>query len=163
MISHAMIDALRHLAKLDVEFVVIEGIAAALNGAARTTLDLDIVYRRTPENLRRLAAALQPLNPYLRGAPPGLPFLLDEETLAKGLNFTLTTTLCDLDLLGEATGGGEFDRLIKNALIAEVEGARIPFASLPDLIRMKRAAGRPKDLEALAELEILLEMQRAGS
>ncbi len=103
------------------------------------------------------------LNPYLRGAPPGLPFVLDEETLAKELNFTLTTTLCDLVLLGEAGGGGEFDNLIRNANVAEIDGASFPFASLPDLIRTKRAVGRPKDLEALAELEILLEMQRGGT
>ncbi len=159
MISHAMIQALRHLAIHDVEFVVVGGIAAALNGASRTTQDVDIVYRRTPENHAKIVKALEPLNPYLRGAPPGLPFVFDEETLAKGLNFTLTTTLCDLDLIGEAPGGGVFDKLIANAELAEKDGATIRVASLADLIRMKRAAGRPKDFEALAELEILLNMQ----
>jgi hypothetical protein len=163
MISNAMIQALKHLARHEVEFVVVGGIAAALNGASRTTQDVDIVYRRNPDNFAKIVRALAPLNPYLRGAPPGLPFIFDEETLAKGLNFTLTTTLCDLDLIGEAPGGGEFDKLIANAEVARDDEGTIYFASLPDLIRMKRAAGRPKDFEALAELEILLSMQSGNN
>lgn len=75
----------------EVEFVVIGGFAATAHGSAFVTIDLDIVYRRTPDNVTRLANALGPLDPYLRGAPPGLPFQLDAESLQRGLNFTLTT------------------------------------------------------------------------
>ncbi len=92
----------------DVRFIVIGGGAALAHGAARLTYDVDVVYARNPEDLRRLAAALQPYQPYLRGAPPGLPFRWDERTLKSGLNFTLTTTLGDLDLLGEVAGGGSY-------------------------------------------------------
>ena len=81
------------LADASVGFIVVGGVAAAAHGAARTTLDLDIVYDRSPENLSRLAAALESVNPYPRGAPPGLPFLWDAQTLAQGFNFTLTTSL----------------------------------------------------------------------
>jgi hypothetical protein len=58
------------------------------------------------DRLGRLVDALAPHHPYLRGAPPGLPFQWDTATLARGLNFTLTTSLGDIDLLGEITGGG---------------------------------------------------------
>ena len=75
------------------------GVAATIHGSARVTQDLDIVYARTPENFARLVAALAPHAPYLRGAPPGLPFRWDAETIRRGLNFTLTTTLGDVDLL----------------------------------------------------------------
>src|ERR1051326_7845838 len=75
-----------------VSFVIIGGVAATLHGAARVTFDLDVVYDRSPENLERLVRALAPFQPYLRGAPPGLPFRFDAETLKRGLNFTFTTT-----------------------------------------------------------------------
>ena len=71
---------------------------------------LPIVYRRTPSNIERLADSLAPHHPYLRGAPPGLPFRLDSETIRRGLNFTLVTDLGDLDLLGEISGCGAGDR-----------------------------------------------------
>jgi hypothetical protein len=92
---------LERLAAAGVEFIVIGGVAAAVHGSALITYDLDIVYRRTPDNVDRLAAALDPLGPYLRGAPEGLPFRFDAATIARGLNFTLTTTLGAIDLLGE--------------------------------------------------------------
>src|SRR5687767_3274265 len=96
------------LAGAHVEFIIVGGAAATAHGSARLTQDLDIVYKRTPENISRLARALAPHNPYLRGAPPGLPFRLDERALQNGLNFTLATNLGALDLLAEITGGGSY-------------------------------------------------------
>jgi hypothetical protein len=150
----------RHLAAAGVEFVLVGGFAGTVHGSPRITIDLDISYSRSPDNLRRLAAALEPLSPYLRGAPPGLPFRLDAATLARGLNFTLTTTLGDLDLLGEIAGGGTYERLLPRTRRLTVAGVQIQVVTLAQLIRLKRAAGRPKDLEAIAELEALLEEER---
>ena len=81
-------------------------------------------------------------------------------TLERGLNFTLTTTAGDVDLLGEIVGGGGYDELCSGAQPIRVFGIDLLVASLPQLIRLKRAAGRPRDLEALAELEALLEERR---
>lgn len=103
---------LRALADRDVEYIIVGGVAGAIHGGARATYDLNIVYARTPGNMGRLVDALAPHHPYLRGAPPGLPFQWDAETLARGLNFTLTTSLGDIDLLGEITGGGSYEALI---------------------------------------------------
>jgi hypothetical protein len=97
---------LRLLAAGQVEFILIGGVAATAHGSARFTQDLDVVYRRTPENIVRLVKALASVAPYLRGVPPGLPFRWDAETIAHGLNFTLVTTLGDVDTLGEIAGGG---------------------------------------------------------
>jgi len=133
------------------------GIAGAAHGLARATYDLDIVYARGQDNLARLVAALTPLSPYLRGAPPGLPFRLDVATLRRGLNFTLTTTLGDLDLLGELTGGGRYEDLLDHKVEAPLFGHNCRYLGLEKLIEVKRAAGRPKDLEAIAELEALKE------
>jgi hypothetical protein len=146
-----------------VEIVVVGGLAAQAHGSARLTQDADFLYRRTPENIQRLTAALKPLNPYLRGAPAGLPFRFDGDTVKRGLNFTLTTSLGDVDLLGEIVGGGTYEQLEKQCVKLEVFGREILVLTLEALIRVKRAAGRPKDLEAVAELEALLaERERRG-
>jgi hypothetical protein len=138
-----------------VEFIVIGGFAATAHGSAHVTVDLDVVYRRTAENLARLADALRPLRPYLRGAPPGLPFTFDVDTLTRGLNFTLSTTAGDLDLLGEAAGGGTHEALLPHSQVRTLFELNCRFVDLPTLILLKRAAGRPKDLERIAELEAL--------
>ncbi len=139
-----------------VEFVVIGGLAAQAHGSARLTQDIDFIYRRTSSNIAKLAAALVPYRPYLRGAPPGLPFRFDADTLRRGLNFTLTTDLGDIDLLGEMVGGGSYEDVEPNTEVLSVFGRAVRVLDLPALIRAKRAAGRPKDLESLAELESLL-------
>jgi predicted nucleotidyltransferase len=97
----------------------------------------------------------------LRGAPPGLPFRWDERTIQAGLNFTLTTTLGDLDLLGEVAGGGLYEQLLPFTQEMEAFGVRCLFVTLEKLIQLKRAAGRPKDLEAIAELQTLLDERRS--
>jgi predicted nucleotidyltransferase len=148
---------LRALSSGGVDFVIVGGLAATIHGAARATYDVDVVYARTPDNLARLVAALAPLQPYLRGAPPGLPFSWSVETLSKGLNFTLTTEAGDLDLLGEVTLGGTYEALLPDAESVMVVEIECRCLSLERLIQVKRAAGRPKDLEAIAELEAIRE------
>jgi hypothetical protein len=149
--------ALQELHRAGVEFIIVGGVAAAVHGATRVTQDLDIVYARTPDNIERLAAALAPHHPYLRGAPPGLPFRWDAETIRRGLNFTLTTTLGDLDVLGEIVGGGGYPDLLPHTRVFTLCGAAFRCLELARLIHVKRAAGRPRDLEAVAELEALRE------
>jgi len=153
---------LRLLTEHNVEFIIIGGVAAVIHGSSRLTQDLDIVYRRNPENLERLAQALAGQSPYLRGAPPGLPFQWSAATLRMGLNFTLETSVGPLDLLGEVTGGGSYEDLLAHSIDVEVFGLRCRCLDLPALIRTKQAAGRPKDLEVLAELEAISEEQKKG-
>ena len=146
---------LSNLQTEDVSFVIIGGVAATLHGVARVTFDLDVVYDRSSENLERIVRALAPFQPYLRGAPPGLPFKFDSETLRRGLNFTLTTSEGPIDLLGELTGVGSFSEVLANSVTAQLFGAEYRFLNLEALIASKRAAGRPKDFEAIAELEAI--------
>jgi hypothetical protein len=149
--------ALRALTEAGVRFIIIGGAAATAHGSARLTQDLDIVYERSRDNIERLARALAPHAPYLRGAPPDLPFVFDAPTIERGLNFTLTTAFGDLDVLGEVVGGGTYDRLAASAVTLDLFGMTCRCVSLDKLIELKRAAGRPKDFEALAELQILLD------
>jgi predicted nucleotidyltransferase len=140
-----------------VEFILIGGVAGNVLGSARLTFDVDIVYDRSKANLERISKVLRPHSPYLRGAPPGLPFKLDVPTLRNGLNFTLTTKLGDLDLLGEVVGGGDYKKLLPHTFTVEAFGVEFRCVNLATLIKLKRAAGRPKDLESIAELQTLLE------
>ena len=138
-------------------FILIRGAAAIVHGSTHVTQALDVVYDRSPDNLRRIARALAPHRPYLRDVPPGLPFLLDAATLERGMNFTLTTTLGEIVLLGEITGGGTYVTLSSHCVELEVFGTRALCLDLPTLIAVKRAADRPKDLAAIAELECVLD------
>lgn len=149
---------LQILANNQVDFVLIGGVAARAHGSSRLTDDIDIVYRRTSQNLVRIVEALAPYQPYLRGAPPGLPFQWDAETLRRGLNFKLMTTLGAIDLLGEVAGG-TYEDLVQHTVSLPVFGMDCLCVDLEKLIELKRAAGRPKDLEAIAELEALRDLQ----
>jgi predicted nucleotidyltransferase len=161
MVETKFRELIRTLSAASVEFIVVGGVAATGHGSPRLTRDLDVVYRRSQENITRLVAALKPLDPYLRGAPPGLPFSWSEETIRKGLNFTLVTDMGALDLLGEITGGGSYDNIVSHSIELELHGTRCLCLGLDYLIKVKRAAGRPKDFEAIAELEAIREEQSA--
>ena len=146
---------IRCLADAGVEFIIVGGVAGTVHGAGRSTKDLDIVYRRSVENMARVVRALAASSPYPRGAPPNLPFTLDLRTLKLGTNFTLNTSLGLIDLLGEITGGGAYEQLLAFTEVGEVHGRTCQYLNLEKLIVVKRAAGRPKDFEAIAELELI--------
>jgi hypothetical protein len=145
------------LADRNVKFVIVGAVALVLQGSARVTRDLDICYARDRANLKALAAALAPFYPALRGAPAELPFTLDWRTLESGLNFTLTTTAGDIDLLGEIAGIGTFRVAARLADQMNVYQHPVNVLSLEGLEKAKRAAGRLKDLADLAEI---LELRR---
>lgn len=67
-------ELLRRLSSSKVEFILVGDVAAIVHGSSRLTVDLDVVYRRTPENIDRVVAAFADAAPYLRGAPPGCRF-----------------------------------------------------------------------------------------
>jgi hypothetical protein len=144
--------SLRTLSRHRVHFVLIGGLGARLYGSPSTTNDIDICYERTPENLQRLVAALRQLDAKLRGVSEEVPFQLDAATLAAGDHFTFTTKAGGLDCLGTPAGTEGFEELRRNAKPWKAEGVQFQVASIDDLILMKRAAGRPKDL---IEVEVL--------
>ena len=148
------------LGRNEVEFIIIGGVAATLHGSSRLTGDLDIAYHREPENIRRLVEALKPYHPYPRGAPPGLPFRWSEPSVLHGVNFPLTTDLGPLDLCGEIPGGRTYEELLPDTLVITVFGTDCRCLTLERLIQVKRAAGRPRDYEVIAELELIREKRR---
>lgn len=148
------------LNEANVRYVIVGGVAMILQGSAFITNDLDIIYARDAENIRNLVAALSPLSPKLRTPREPVSFRFDEISIKNGLNFTLVTTLGDIDLLGEISGVGGYEEAIKVSKRMTIDGRPHQVLSLAGLIRAKKAAGRHKDLMSLPELEALEELER---
>jgi transcriptional regulator with XRE-family HTH domain len=146
---------LRKLAEGGVRFVVIGGVAANFAGSTTTTTDLDICYARDPENFKALAAVLRGLGAVLRNPPDDGDDRLDARTFPKGDSFSFTAPTGNLNVLGTPSGTKGYSDLVRAATQREVDGSRVLVASIDDLMRIKRAAGRAKDhahIEQLAEL-----------
>jgi hypothetical protein len=131
-----------------------------MQGSAHLTEDLDFCYSRSSKNLERLALALAPHHPRLRGAPENLPFRFDAATIRHGLNFTLMTDLGWIDFLGEVAGLGGYKEVKKNSEVMAIFEMDCLVLSLEGLIRTKKAAGRRRDLEVIPELEGLLDLRK---
>ncbi len=144
------------LAQHNVDYTTIGGIAVQAHGSTRTTRDVDIVAASDQENLERLSAALKELDARLWGVDAHLLGIeLDARTLAEGGNFTLVTKAGGLDFFNDVPGGVPhvpYSQLRARSLRVEVGGVPIRVAGKDDLIRMKRSAGRPRDLADIATL-----------
>jgi hypothetical protein len=162
MITYDPYVVIEALNRNGVEYIVIGGVAGNLLGSDVNTRDFDICYRRTPSNYPRLVAALREIGATLRGAPPGLPFILDEKTIRNGDSFTFDTTGGPFDCLGTPSGTRGYDDLFAASTVVDLEGRPVRVCSLDDLIRMKRTAGRTKDLFALEHLDALKKLIESG-
>jgi hypothetical protein len=151
------IAAVQALVDEGVDFVIIGGWSAILHGSSSVTNDLDICYSRSPDNLKRLTTALAAFHPRLRDLPQDLPFVWDQATLHNAAILTLSTDLGAIDLLAEVSGLGAFEEVKANSVLVQAFDRDVWTLDLPALIRAKRSAGRPKDLQGLPELEGLLE------
>lgn len=140
------LEALRVLKEHEVRFIVIGGLAASIRGSPVITGDLDVCYAREDRNLRALASALSELEAKLRGAPDDVPFQLDARSLKDGDHFTFRTSAGPLDCLGTPAGTAGYVDLDAAATDEDIDGFSVRVAGLEDLIRMKRAARRDKDL-----------------
>jgi hypothetical protein len=125
------------------------------------TFDVDLCYRRTAENLERLAKALTSLHPTLRGAPGDLPFRLDARSLALGNNFAFSTERGPLDLLGYVEPIGAYDEIVKAAEQIELGQCKVQVISIDDLIRIKEHIQRPKDRESLMHLQAIRKLRNS--
>ena len=158
---YGIIDTLK---RHDVEYIIVGGFAGNLLGSDMVTHDIDVCYRRTPENLKKLAVALKELGAQLRGAPPGLPFILDDQTLRNGDCFTFETIGGAFDCLGTPAGTKGYDDLYVSSTVVDIgDGRLVRVCSLADLIRMKTTAGRTKDKLGLEQLYALKKLIESGA
>lgn len=151
---------LRRLTAAGVDFVVIGGFAAIAHGASVLTSDLDICFAADDANLRALGAVLVELGASLRGVEEDVPFVPDAATLRRVSVLTLDTSDGPLDVLVEPSGAPPYELLRRRAERLDLGGFAVLVASLDDLIAMKRAAGRAKDLLVVDELEAIRRLRR---
>lgn len=152
---------LAELARAGVDFVVVGGVAVVVQALPRFTRDLDICYATDNANLQRLGSLLVSLGARLRGVEEDLPFVADARTLRGAQMLTLSTRAGAIDLLVDPPGSPGYAALRRRADTIELGGASVRVASVEDLIRMKRAAGRAQDLIDLEALEIARARRRA--
>ncbi len=157
-----LLDLVAGLASAEVRYIIIGGVAGVAHGSRRVTDDLDILYDPAPDNLARLGALLTRWHAYPRNVEPGLPFIADARTLHATEMLTLTTDAGFLDLFRHVAGVGDYRAAAPGAVTVELPGGPVRALSLGQLIAAKRAAGRPKDLEHLIELEALRALGAGG-
>lgn len=148
-------DLLRLLGRHGVEHVVVGGVAAVLQGAPILTRDLDIVHSRSPENIRRLLAALSELHACYR-TRTDRRFEPGEAELASPGHQLLSTDLGDLDLLGTVGEGRAFDDLLGRSVRFDLSGMTVHVLDLAAVIELKETLGREKDLAVLPILRHVL-------
>lgn len=139
---------LKGLNEAGVRYVLIGGIALIRHGVVRATRDIDAVFDPAPENVERiklLAAKWEATRP--DGSP------IPDGGISPQRSIHLRTVAGDLDLVSEKVAGVAFDALLSRAEVRKVDGVPAPICSLADLVAMKRAVGRERDLADLADLE----------
>jgi predicted nucleotidyltransferase len=151
---------LRGLVTADVEFVVIGGVAAVAHGSSYQTNDLDICYRDSSANIRRLSVLLRTWNAYPREWETGRPFDVDPRTIKTTPTLNLRTTEGFLDLLAGVAGLDGYETAVKHSEEVEALGVRFRVLTLPALIRAKETLGRPKDLSQVPALRALLALRQ---
>ncbi|HEY8106194.1 MAG TPA: hypothetical protein VIE46_08795 [Gemmatimonadales bacterium] len=153
-----LLDLVGGLTGAGVRFIIVGGVAAAVHGSRRVTDDLDILFDTAPDNLDRLSALLAGWHAYPRGVEPGLPFIMDAQTLRGTEVLTLATDCGFLDLLAVVQGVGTYAKALPATMKVDLPSGGVRVLSLAQLIAAKRAANRPKDREHLLELDALRDL-----
>lgn len=144
---------LARLAASGTEFLLVGGLAAVAQGAPLMTIDVDVVHRRTADNVDRLLAFLSTVDARYRGRPPGEVLRPSREALLGSGHHLLTTSLGPLDVLGAIEGGRDYESLLPDTITLQVEGQQVRVVRLRTLADLKRGASTPKDRLVLATLE----------
>jgi predicted nucleotidyltransferase len=139
---------LEDLNEAEVRYVLIGGIALIRHGVVRATRDIDAVFDPDEENVDRIRALV---TKWKATRPDGSP--IPKRGISRERSIHLSTSMGDLDLVSEATAGFPFQQLLGRAEVRKVDGVLAPICSLADLVAMKRAVGRERDLADLADLE----------
>ena len=151
------------MVEAEADFVLVGGLAMTARGCDHVTTDIDFAISRTRENAKRVAAALAPEHPRPEEWDETLPYPWGEETVRRATILTLLTDHGSLDLLGETPGVESFAALKERGSLISLFGHPVVVASVDDLIRMKRAANRPKDQNHILELMALKKLTESGS
>jgi len=147
-------ELLRRLARAQVEFVVVGGLALNAWGVVRGTKDVDVVVATEPKNLKRVAEVAVTAGGHVQQGEALLGSSISiAAALASGEQVAIETDLGRLDVVQGLDGVPTFEELRPRAAEAEVLGSKVWVCSREDLRAMKRAAGRTRDLADLEDLD----------
>ena len=152
-------DLLARLVKAEVRFVLIGGYACIVHGGTLSTLDVDVCCDFTPDNLLRLQQAVDDLNPVHRMTPKRIPLSLTAKNCQNLKNLYLDTDLGQLDCISEVLGLGDFGQVEQMCQTIEADRIQLKVLSRDALIQSKKAMGRPRDREAVHQLEAIKKME----
>ncbi len=158
-----LLGLLKRVSQAGIEFVIVGGYAGIVHGCSYVTQDIDICCVFAADSLLALQKALADLHPVHRMTPGRKPLELTAESAARFTNLCLDTDLGRLDCLSTIEGLGDYDQVKKASEPFEVEGMRRNVLTLDALIRSKKALNRPRDREAVRQLESLRQLRRPGS
>lgn len=152
-----LIDRLRNH---NVEFVIIGGLAGIIHGSTRTTQDIDICCKFSPENLRKLFDAVKDEHPVHRMNPKHPVLILNDDIIKNFKNLYLDTDIGQLDCLGEVQGIGQFDEVLNNSITIDIDKKTYKVLSLDALIKSKKALNRAQDKQDILQLEAIKQAKK---
>ncbi|UCG49856.1 MAG: hypothetical protein JSU94_08740 [Phycisphaerales bacterium] len=155
-----LLDLLERLSAAGVEFVIIGGFAGIVHGCTYVTEDIDICCDFSAANLLALQKALAGSHPVHRMTPHRKPLLLTEKTCRQFENLYLDTDIGQLDCVGSVEGVGDYQQVKQASEIVEVEDTRMRILKLDWLIKSKKATDRPRDRQAVLQLEAIKKLRR---
>lgn len=151
-------DLIKSLSKNNVELIIIGEVASFFYGIKTISTKLEVIYLSVEENINKIVSALSPFDPKLRDQPKSLICNFDKFLFQNTKPLLIETNIGCIDLLGEVSGVGNFKAVESESVEMEIFDVFVKVISLDDLIKAKHAAGRPKDLLVLPELEALREI-----
>lgn len=152
-------DLLERLVKANVEFVIVGGFAGVVHGCTYVTQDIDICCDFLPANLLRLQKALSILHPVHRMTPNRQKLELTEENCLQYKNLYLDTDIGQLDCMSFIGGLGDYQKLKQASELIEFENMKLRVLTLDALIRARKAMNRPRDKEAILQLEAIKKLK----
>jgi len=159
-VKDVFFDLLNKLVKAGVDFVIVGGFAGVVHGCTYVTQDIDICFDFSADNLFRLREALCEIHPVHRMTPKLQPLEITEENYSQYKNLYLDTDIGRLDCLSVIDGIGGYQEVKKKAVPIEVEDMRLYVLDLDALIQAKRAMNRPRDKEAVLQLEAIKKIKK---
>ena len=153
---------LKGLKEAGIEFILVGGMAAVAQGAPVSTFDLDIVYRQTDKNTKKLLRFLKSIDAYQR-RPDEKVIKPDQRDLKGKGHLLLTTRFGPLDVLSVIEKGRGFEELLPHTVAIEFRGHKVYVLSLDTIVELKRGSKDPKDQYRLPILEETLRQMRKGN
>ena len=144
-------EILIRLADKGVDVIVVGMAAAVIQGVPTSTWDLDVVHRRTPENVERLLSILADVGAVARADPRRLR--TNATHLIGPDHVLMETRFGEFDCLGAIDGGRDYEDLLETSIAVDFDGRELRMLSLSEILAIKKRASRPKDLAVIPYIQ----------